>query len=812
MQALDQLSREELIALVHGLQERLTTLVDAGQAAAGDLDYVALQALTVLDNSGIAALVFDTVGTLSILAANPCLCRLAGCARDEVDRLSVAELLAPEDRDRLRRMLRLPRQGGFASAGGWRLCARSGEVREIEVSGYDLDFRGRRARFAIVQDVTQRRREQLVHERLAAIVETSRDAILSHTVDGIVLSWNRAAQRLFGYGAAELVGRSVDALLPDDIRNQERDLLRGRIAAGLPIENYHTQRQHKDGGRVDVALSVSPLRDTDGRIVGAASIIRDMRATRDAQRKLAESYQRLKLALESAALSLWDWDIPADTVIYSDEFARMLGFGPGELQRDSRLCQHLLHSEDAPALHKAMAAHLQGEHERFECEFRVRRRDGRWCWLSARGLVTRDHHGTPLRMTGTAQDVTQRRRGDALDRMLAAVLDSSDDLIVSRSLDGTVLTWNRGAERVLGWSADEIVGSSYLLNVPETQRSAVERISRIACAGHRISHLETACRHKDGRLVQLSLTVSPLRDSQGRVAGVAAIGRDITAQRDAQRALRESEARFRLLVEASAQAVWITNAAGEVEREIPSWQAYTGLSFEQVRGSGWLQAIHPEDHILTAQRWREACESGRIYATEFRLRRHDGVWRHMHAHGVPLRNEDGSIREWVGMNTDVTERKEAEAARALLAAVADSSQDAIISHDMEGTILSWNRGAEEIFGYRPAGSDRTRLPPAHPQRHTRADAGAGAAPVQRRAHRTLRGGEPSSRQPRGPGVGEPGGAARRGRARGGRHRSGAGHHRAAPRRTGSARERAAARVDLEQRRRGRRRDLRRWQH
>ena len=123
----------------------------------------------------------------------------------------------------------------------------------------------------------------------------------------------------------------------------------------------------------------------------------------------------------------------------------MLGFAPGELPRDSHLCEHLVHSEDAPALHgrwpRTCKVNTSGSNAIFACA----RRDERWCWLSARGqLVARDRDGNPLRVTGTAQDVTQRRRGDALDQMLAAVLDSSDDLIVSRTLDGTVLVLEPG--------------------------------------------------------------------------------------------------------------------------------------------------------------------------------------------------------------------------------------------------------------------------------------------------------------------------------------------------------------------------------
>jgi len=477
MQALDHLSREELVALVRQLEQQgAATAAPVPAAAQVDLDYVSRQALTVLDNSGIPALIFDTEGELSILAANACLAALAGYPQQELESSYAADLLSAQDQNRLQRVLQLPRQGGVASTGSWRLRTRSGEVREIEVSGYDLDFCARRARFAIIQDVTQRRREELTQQRLAAIVESSRDAIFSRTIEGTVLSWNRAAERLFGYSAADIVGRNTDLLMPIEIREREADFLRTRIIAGLPIENHHTVRCSKDGSRIAVAVNVAPLKDTQGRIVGASSTIRDARAET-----------------------------------------------PGESQREAA-----------------------------------------------------------------------------------------------------------------------------------RERQVREPIP---------------------------------------------VGDNLTELRRAQRAQREAEERLRSLVEASAHAVWMTDAAGEVVQEIPSWQRYTGLAFDQVRGRGWLDAVHFDDRERTLAAWEQARWSGTLLDIECRVRRHDGVWRHVHMRAVPVRHDDGSIREWIGMTTDVTERKEADATRALLAAVAESSQDAIISYDLEGTILSWNRGARELFGY-----------------------------------------------------------------------------------------------------------------
>ena len=171
--------------------------------------------------------------------------------------------------------------------------------------------------------------------------------------------------------------------------------------------------------------------------------------------------------------------------------------------------------------------------------------------------------------------------------------------------------------------------------------------------------------HRDmrsGDLMDILSTKVPIADGQGKIVGLVGITRDITVRKRAEAALRESEQRFRSFVEATTQVVWTTNLRGEVDMAIPSWQAYTGQTAEQARGFGWMNAIRAEDRQRVVEAWQKAFATQGLYEVEYLLQIHDGSWRNVRARGVPVRNPDGTVREYVGVCTDITARKQAEEA------------------------------------------------------------------------------------------------------------------------------------------------------
>jgi PAS domain S-box-containing protein len=246
---------------------------------------------------------------------------------------------------------------------------------------------------------------------LSAIVESCDDAIISKDLNGVITSWNRAATQMFGYSAAEMIGKPVLVLFPEELKDEEQEILR-KLRAGEKIDHLQTVRVRKDGKRLNVSLTTSPIRDTKGNVTGGSKVVRDV----------------------------------------------------------------------------------------------------------------------------TSQNESERTR-----QRLASIVESSDDAIISKDLNGIVTTWNQGATRLFGYQPEEMIGQSIRKIIPTELHYQEQFILERIRAAERIEHYETERMTKNGERVLVSLTISPLKDDQGRVVGVSKIARDITQNKKIEMALIQSE-------------------------------------------------------------------------------------------------------------------------------------------------------------------------------------------------------------------------------------------------------------------------------
>jgi PAS domain S-box-containing protein len=246
---------------------------------------------------------------------------------------------------------------------------------------------------------------------LAAIVDSSDDPIISKNLNGTIISWNRAAARVFGYRADEIVGQSILRLIPPELHHEEEEILH-KLRAGERIDHYETVRVRKNGEKFSVSLTISPIRDEAGRVIGASKI---------------------------------------------------------------------------------------------------------------------------------ARDISDRRRNDEIGFQLAAIVDSADDAIVSKDLNGIVKSWNGGACKMFGYTADEMIGQSILRIIPEELHDEEAEILRKLRAGERIDHYETTRRKKNNERIEVSVTISPIRDSSASIIGASKIARDISDRKRVESLLIQSE-------------------------------------------------------------------------------------------------------------------------------------------------------------------------------------------------------------------------------------------------------------------------------
>lgn len=268
--------------------------------------------------------------------------------------------------------------------------------------------------------------------------------------------------------------------------------------------------------------------------------------------------------------------------------------------------------------------------------------------------------GRELGRAWVCRDISERWREEALRFRLAAVVESSDDAIISKSVEGVIKTWNSGAERIFGYTAEEVIGKSIYLLFPadrvDEEPKIIERFKR----GERIEHYETVRLRKDGKPIDVSLTVSPIKDASGKIIGASKIARDITERKQVEKMLRKSEEHFRHLANAMPQIIWTAQPNGRIDYYNKRCHEYAGI--DETHGDyGWLKIVHPDDAPLAFENYRAAIGSGQEYRAECRLKeKFTGSYRWFLVRAMPIRDDEGKTIRWFGSCTDIDELKHAE--------------------------------------------------------------------------------------------------------------------------------------------------------
>jgi PAS domain S-box-containing protein len=487
-------------------------------------------------------------------------------------------------------------------------------------------------------DVLRRRLDE-AEQVLHAIRAGETDAlVVSELEENTILSWNAGAERMLGYAAAEALGKPVAMIIPDD-RCQEITQLEAEIRRGGGATPIETIRVRKDGTRVDVSLTISPLRDATGRLVALSHIIRDIT-------------DRKRLEAELQAVARFPRENP-DPVMRLSE-GRILDFANAPAQELLRVWGRTIGEEVPPEIAQpAMAALRDGTRHNIEGAY------GGRVYLLSLAPVPQAHY-----VNLYAVDLTERKRmEEAVSQSRKAFRDLADNLPDSVGrFDGELRHRyvNAALGRVFGRTPRELIGKTNReLGTPDPWAGTWEGLIRRVFETGRALEFESDFPGEAGMRFWHVRCV-PERAPDGTVASVLAVSRDITERKHAEEALRASEQRFRALAEAMPQIVWSADSTGTIDYVNRQGYEYPGIPVKDILGWNWASIVHPEDLDATLSVWRQALATGEANFVEHRLRRADGEFRWHLSRCVPIRNDQGQVIRWIGTSADIHDQKVAE--------------------------------------------------------------------------------------------------------------------------------------------------------
>jgi PAS domain S-box-containing protein len=460
----------------------------------------------------------------------------------------------------------------------------------------------------------------------------------------------------FGHTPQEVIGQHLRDMLGETVYQTLLPELE-KVFSGQSLQ-FERLLPYKDGGSRFVSVTYTPDVDETGRVKGFYALVEDIGKRKEAEKALFESEERFSEAFNASPLAITITELETGRLIeVNDTFVKVTGYSREEaIGRTTIELGLWTDSEDRDAELEAVAE-LGSLREH---EYRFRLKDGSEIigLLSAESI---EIGGRPCALT-VIQDITERKRAENLRATLAAIIETSEDAIVSKTLDGVITSWNAGAEKIFGFTAAEAVGQHIYLIIPSDLRDEEDEVLARLRRGEKVDHFETERVAKDGRRLNISVSISPVVDAAGNIIGASKVARDITEQHRTADALRKSEDRFARFMDNLPGLAWVKDTDGRYVYANESAVNVFDTPRERLYGKTDRE-IFPK---LTAESFEKNDQNAASLTSGLQtvevLEHKDGTVHHSIVSKFPIVDTDGKTTLIGGMAIDITDRLLAEEA------------------------------------------------------------------------------------------------------------------------------------------------------
>ncbi len=493
---------------------------------------------------------------------------------------------------------------------------------------------------------------------LAAIVESSDDAIISKDLNGIVTTWNPGAERLFGYSAAEIVGTSILRIIPADRHDEEMHIL-AEIRAGRRVQHFETVRLRKGGQPIEVSITASPIKNADGKVIGVSKVARDISEQKRANDEVRFQRTMLLTERELTLDGILVVDAQSKVLSYNGRFAQMWGLSADILatKADDQLLRavkdKLVHSEEfVERVRQLYDRHDEASNDEVELI------DGRV--LERYSAPMRDGGGSYYGRIWYFRDVTERKQSEGALRLerdkAQRYLDTASVILLTLNMSGQIAMVNRHACDVLGWTAEELIGRDFIDTcVPARLRQATRDKLRVVQQGDDSPVAnEIVTRSGDERLIEWRTTF--LRNDAGEITGTLSSGADITDRTLAAAALREERDRAQRYLDTADVMLLALDVQGRVTSINRKGCDVLGWAEPELVGRSWIETCLPPRVREALSRKFDALTSGDVSAVENPVLTKAGEERLIEWRNRVLRDEAGRVTGTFSSGTDISER------------------------------------------------------------------------------------------------------------------------------------------------------------